>query len=642
MAVSPGSRIGCYEITAEIGAGGMGIVYRARDTKLNRDVALKVLPDLFARDPERLARFQREAQVLASLNHPNIAAIYGLEEADGVRALVLELVEGPTLAECIEVGSLSPGTRERVGVRGQGLPLEDALPIAKQVAEALEAAHEHGIIHRDLKPANIKVRPDGTVKVLDFGLAKAFTGDAAVGDASHSPTISLAATQAGVILGTAAYMSPEQAKGKPADKRADLWGFGCVLYEMLTGKRAFQGDDVSDTLARVLMKEPEWDALPPTTPPPIHKLLRRCLARDRQRRLSDAATVRLEIEDAQTTPAAEVIRAFPAPQASMGRGALVPVLTLLVGPVVAGLAVWLATRPAPARVARLTITPPVTAPLTLDGITRDVAIAPDGTRLVYLGTNRGQLFVRALDQLVPVALSGLGAPFHPICSPDGQWIAFFDGNSAIKKVAATGGPAITLSPISGARRGASWGLDDMIVFATSDTSTGLLRVAAAGGEPEALTTPDRAQGEVDHLWPEMLPGGEAVLFTITTAGGIDQAQVAVLDLRTGARTVLMRGGSHAQYVASGHLVYAVAGTLRAVPFDLGRLAVVGPPVPVVEGVVTTPQGAADFSVATDGTLVYVPGDSDGGAADVGVGGSAGPGGGPGGAGTGLSLSAALA
>jgi serine/threonine-protein kinase len=595
MPLTVGTRLGPYEIQAPLGAGGMGEVYRARDTKLNRDVALKVLPEAVALDPDRIARFKREAHVLASLNHPNIAAIYGFEESDGIQALVLELVEGPTLADLLE---------RRAGPSGPaGLPIDEALSIAKQIAEALEAAHEHGIIHRDLKPANVKVKDDGTVKVLDFGLAKALHGEAAAADVSHSPTLSVAATRAGVILGTAAYMSPEQARGRAVDKRSDIWAFGCVLYELLTGRRAFGGGDVTDILARVIEREPDWSALPGNTPQAIRRLLRRCMAKDRRQRLTDAAGLRLDVDEAQTAPA-DAIAALPSARAPTWRRAAVPLLTLLVGSVLTGIAVWLTTRPAPPRVTRLTIVPPATAPLAPDGYLRDVAIAPDGTRVAYVGAG-GTLVVRALDALAPTVLGGLGAPRHPTFSPDGQWIAFFDGNTSLKKVAVTGGPAVTLARTSAIGVGLSWGTDDTIIFATGDGSTGLLRIGAAGGEPAVLTTPDRSAGEVEHIWPEALPGGEAVLFTIAI-GGIGQSAVAVLDLTTGTHRVLVSGASHAQYVAPGYLVYVAAGTLRAVRFDRSRLEVVGTPVPVVEGVATILGAVANASVTADGTLVYVP------------------------------------
>jgi len=633
----PGRQLGLYRLVSKLGAGGMGEVYRARDTKLGRDVALKILPALFAHDADRLARFRREAQVLASLNHPNIAAIYGLEEADGVRALVLELVEGPTLAEKLaEVSSLKSQVsglpippslgeaRQAAGVGPRGIPIDEALPIARQIADALEAAHERGVIHRDLKPSNIKVRTDGIVKVLDFGLAKAFevagivcegsTSVASMG--TESPTLSVAATRDGVILGTAAYMAPEQAKGKPVDKRADIWAFGCVLYEMLTGCRAFEGEDVSDTLAFVITKDPDWRALPPTTPPAIQRLLRRSLEKDRKRRLPDIADARIEIDEALTASPSEPAPAAPLTMAqpvSRGRPVATYAAVALVASAVTATGIWLTMRPSLPQVTRLTIAPSSAAALTVGGSARDLAIAPDGRHVVYVGSNGARLFVRAMDQLEATPLTGLSAPRHPFFSPDGQWVGFFDTGSVLKKVAITGGPTVVMaSRLSEGFRGATWGPDDTIIFATADVGSGLQRVSAAGGESTVLTRPNRERGESDHLWPEFLPGGQAVLFTIAPLGSpirMDSAQVAVLDLRTGTQKILVRGGSHAQYVPSGHLVYGVAGTLRAIVFDLDRLEAVGAPIPVLPEVTMTGNGAAGFAVARDGTLVYVPGDA---------------------------------
>jgi serine/threonine-protein kinase len=600
MALAPGTRLGAYEIVGLVGAGGMGEVYRAIDTRLDRHVALKVLPDTVATDPERNARFQREAKVLASLNHPHIAALFGLEEDNHRHFLAMELVEGETLADRIARGAL---------------PVEEALPIARQIAEGLEAAHEHGIIHRDLKPANVKVRPDGTVKVLDFGLAKALATEVSRPSAllTNSPTITspLGMTGVGVLLGTAAYMSPEQAAGKGADKRSDIWAFGVVVLEMLTGRAAFEGETVSHVLAAVLRDKPDWTRLPAATPPAIRRLLRRCLEKDQTRRLASAADARLEIDDALTPRAGDVgDTSVPARRLPRWRRALLPALALVTAALLAGTLVWQADRPGPPHVTRTAITLPVAPPLTLDAITRDVAIAADGSKVVYVGANGTSLFVRPLDQLAPIALTGLGAqPRHPIFSPDGQWIAFFNGTGELRKVATSGGPPIPLNR-GGNNRGASWSADGTtILFATADVSTGLLRVSAGGGEAEVLTRPDPAAGEIDHWWPEVLPGGQATLFTITTPGRIDEALVALLDLRTGEKKVLVRGGFHAQYVAPGYLVYGVSGTLRAVAFDLARRAVMGTPVPVVESVITTPLGAADASVSADGTLVYVVGDT---------------------------------
>jgi Tol biopolymer transport system component/tRNA A-37 threonylcarbamoyl transferase component Bud32 len=619
MTVAAGARLGPYEIQSALGAGGMGVVYRARDTKLNRDVALKVLPEEFARDADRLARFKREAQVLASLNHPNIAAIYGIEEtavlADGAvarrlqpaRALVLELVEGPTLAEVIEARRAGPSGP--AGSKGPGLHVDESLAIANQIAGALETAHERGIVHRDLKPANVKVRADGTVKVLDFGLAKAFEGEAAAANASNSPTLSVAATRMGVILGTAAYMAPEQAKGKAVDKRADIWGFGCVLFEMLSGQPPFRGETVSETLAEVMKSEPRWDVLPAGLPARVATVLRRCLEKDPARRVRDIGDVRLALEGAFDAPVGtQHAGVSVAPQAPLWRRAVVPVVTLFVGAAIVGGGLLTLGRPEPSRVTRLAISTTGTAALSVDGVVRDLAITPDGTRVVYIGANGSQLFVRALDALEPTAIAKGAAPRHPFVSPDGQWVGFFDGNIALKKVSITGGPAVTVATIDGITRGATWLPDDTIVFGTSNPTTGLQRVPAAGGTPTVVTRPDRAQGELDHWWPKVLPGGRSVLFTIMArTGGPDAAQVAVLDLETTTYKVLVRGGSDAHYATTGHLVYGTSGTLRAVAFDLARLETRGMPVPVVPEVLTTSSGAVDAVVAADGILAYVSG-----------------------------------
>jgi serine/threonine-protein kinase len=584
--LNPGERVGPYTVVAELGAGGMGEVYRARDAKLGRDVAIKILPRIFTSDPERLARFEREARVLASLNHPHIGAIYGLEDVDGIPALVLELIDGVTLADRLAKGPL---------------PVRDALTIAVQIADALEAAHEKGIVHRDLKPANVKITPEGMVKVLDFGLAKAAVGSEA--GVTQSPTVTVGATREGAIFGTAAYMSPEQAAGKPADKRSDLWAFGVVLFEMLTARPVFAGETMSQVLAAVLTTEPDWTTLPAETPAPIRTLLRRCLEKDRKRRLESAADARLDIDDALAAPPAEG-RVVTRPRPLWRRLAVFSAPALVAGVVIASTTTWLATRPASPRVTRTTIANTGTAALTINGLDRDLAITPDGTHVVYVGNGGTQLFVRALDALEPVAIAS-GQLRGPFVSPDGQWVGFIDGN-ILRKVAITGGPSIALASIDAGSRGATWAPDDTIVFATARPATGLQRVSAAGGTPEVLTRPDRAQGEADHFWPEILPGGGAVLFTIASqTGGLDTAQVAVRDLRTGTHKVLLRGGSHGHYVASGHLVYVAAGTLRAIPFDPTRLETHGTAVPVLPRLATTGAGAGDFAVATDGTLVYV-------------------------------------
>ena len=604
MGLTTGSRLGPYEILSALGAGGMGEVYRARDTTLGRQVAIKVLPDAFAQDTERLARFEREAKTLASLNHPHIAQIYGLEQSSGVQALVMELVEGEDLSQRIARGPI---------------PLDEALPIARQIAEALEAAHEQGIIHRDLKPANIKVTPDGVVKVLDFGLAK-LAGPPEAGryapmvvrpasaDLTASPTITSPAmmTGVGVILGTAAYMAPEQAKGREADKRSDIWAFGCVLYEMLTGRRPFDGDDVSDTLANVLKIDPDWSVLPSEIPPAIRTLLQSCLTKDRRRRVADISTALFVLEKAASlAPPAGTVSAAPRPRRPLWRRVVTPVAAALVASAVVGAAVWFGTRPIPPRVARFPLTTASADALSINGTDRDLAITPDGSRVVYVGSGGAELLMRSLDQIEPIVVAR-GLVRGVFVSPDGQWVGFIDNQRTLKKVAITGGPALTLTALDGGSRGATWAPEDTIIFATNNPATGLQRVAAAGGEPTVVTRPNRDRGEADHLWPEILPGGRGVLFTMTAvSGGLDAAQIAVLDLDTGAQTIVLRGGSHAHYVSTGHLVYAAGGALRAVAFDLSRREIQGTPVSVLPRVVTTTFGAGDYAVAADGTLVYV-------------------------------------
>ena len=616
MGLSPGTRLGPYEVTAQIGVGGMGEVYRATDTNLKRAVAIKVLPASVAADRDRLARFQREAEVLASLNHPHIAAIYGLERAEGVTALVMELIDGPTLADRIAQGPIA---------------IDEALPIAKQIAEALEAAHEQGVIHRDLKPANIKLRPDGVVKVLDFGLAK-LTGPAEAGhdvaglDATASPTITSPAmmTGVGMLLGTAAYMSPEQARGKPVDKRADIWAFGCVLYEMLTGRRAFHGEDVTDTLAAVVRSEPSWDALPDAVSPTVRAFLRRCLHKDPKQRIGDIRDVRLALEGVFET-AATVSTSVPKIHFWHHPAAAAIVVVGLMAST--GLAVWSLTRarPTPPLPVRLTVALPAGETMRRGG-DPDIAISPNGRQIVFVANgNRPQMYARAVDQLDSRRLTGPEVPRQPFMSPDGNWIGFFDTPAVLKKVSVNGGPAVTLCTLigdpgatGGGPRGGSWTADNRIVFATNDVTTGLLRVSAGGGEPEVLTKPNREAGEADHFWPEVLPGGEAILFTIVMAGGsplntarsLDNAQIAVLDLRTGEHKVLITGGSYPRYVSTGHILYGVGSTLRAVAFDLAALQVRGDPMPVLENVDMTATGGASFAVAQNGSLVYLQGGAE--------------------------------
>ena len=599
MSLIAGDRIGPYEIVAPLGAGGMGEVYRARDTKLNRDVAIKVLLPAVANDPDRLARFSREAQVLASLNHPNIAHIYGIEDADGVKALVLELVEGEDLAQRIARGLI---------------PLDEALPIARQIADALEAAHEQGIIHRDLKPANIKIRPDGTVKVLDFGLAKALDGPGGSGRSGgleNSPTLSMHATQAGIILGTAAYMSPEQATGKAVDKRSDLWAFGVVLLEMLTGRPVFTGESVSHVLAAVLRADPDWSALPATTPAPIRRLLRRCLDKDRKRRLADAADARLEIEDALTASSAADGAASPlgaAPRAAWSR--VVPWTSAAAALVfaIAWLAVWAPWRPAPVPAPRkLLASIGAEASLPTDRGASAI-LSPDGTMLAFVAQQAGQtrLFIRKLEQLSATALAGTEDAADPFFSQDGQWIGFF-ASGKLKRASVNGGAPITLcdAPVG---RGGTWIDDDTIVFAPSGApGTKLLRIPTAGGSPAAFGT--LSAGATTQRWPHALPAGRGVLYTEHLAGaGFDGANLVVASLSGEGPKVVVHGGYYGRYVPSGHLIYMQQGALFAVRFDLDRLETVGGAASALDGLAASSDGGgAQLAFSSEGTLVYLPG-----------------------------------
>ena len=596
MTVDPGTRLRHYDIVSLIGEGAMGLVYRATDTRLNRQVALKILPDAFASDPDRLARFRREAQVLASLNHPGIAAIYGVEEddAEDIRALVLELVEGPSLADRIAQAPI---------------PLREALSIAGQIAAALAAAHQAGVIHRDLKPDNIKVRPDGTVKVLDFGLAKALD-PGQESDANESPTRAVAATEAGMVLGTAAYMAPEQARGKSVDKRADIWAFGVVVFEMLTGRRPFEGDDDAVTLANVLQTEPAWDRLPRQVPPVCARYLRGCLRKDPDQRVRDIGDVCLA--GAFEAPVTFSAAVGGAAQRHRWPRALPALVGALLVALVSGLAAWGTRRPDPPGVVRFTMAHAVTPPLHVAAVSQDVAISPDGRHVAYLtgsvGVGAERLHVHAVDQLAAETLVTEGELNSPFFSPDGATIGFYNrarNITRIQRVSVNGGPTSTISEIPGALRGASWGADDTIVFATQDSTTGLWRVPAGGGDPEPLTTPDIAHGELDHLWPQVLPGGKAVLFTIL-ADPIGESAIAALSLDTGEQTLVLRGGSYSRYSPSGHLLYGVGGNLWAVGFDHRRLETVGDPAPVLEDVLTKEAGTVDYDLSENGSLIYVP------------------------------------
>ena len=599
MALEVGSRLGVFEVTGRLGEGGMGVVYRATDTTLDRDVALKVLPDAFANDPERLARFEREAKVLASLNHPNIAQIHGLEQSGDTRALVLELVEGPTLQDRIAKGPI---------------PLDEALPIARQIAEALEAAHEQGIIHRDLKPANVKVKDDGTVKVLDFGLAKALQPDLSDLEAANSPTMTMtaAATKMGVIMGTAAYMSPEQARGKPVDRRADIWAFGAVLYEMLTGTAPFSGDDVTQTLARVVEREPDWDLLPPSVPPSLGTYLRRCLQKDPKARVRDIGDMRLALDGAFET--ATEIQSVGGPAGAGGRQplwrrALLWSSAAAVIAVAAALAGRASVPAEPRPVIRAVYRVPDGRRLAAF-VLPPITIAPGGEAFAY-GSTEGQVYLKAIEDIEDRPVTGDGSYADmPFFSPDGQSLGYHDGTSnQLKSVdLAAGGPSRVLADLGGRLPGgARWEPDGTVLYALPD---GIWRVSENGGEPERLIA--IAAGELAY-GPQRLPGGEWILFTQASSEAgqsWDEADIVVAEVATGTRRVVRSGGRDARYLPTGHLVYVRGDVLYAVPFDLNRLSASGTPVAVLDGVRSydASLGAAAFyAVSDEGTLVYQPG-----------------------------------
>jgi Tol biopolymer transport system component/predicted Ser/Thr protein kinase len=596
--LTPGARLGSYEVLSIIGVGGMGEVYKAHDTKLGRVVAIKILPDAVARDADRVARFEREARALAALNHPNIAALYGLEHADDRQFLVMELVDGETLAERVTHGPLL---------------VEDALRIALQIAEALETAHEAGIIHRDLKPANVKITRDERVKVLDFGLAKITEPDPAAADLTRSPGVNAMVSRSHVILGTAAYMSPEQAKGLGADRRSDVFSFGVVFYEMLSGRRPFEGETAPEILASVLTREPDFATLPANVDSRISELVRRCLDKTPKRRWQAIGDVRAEIELVLTSPRrAATPDAGAASTRPMWRRVMPIAATAFVASALGVITGWNARPTRALAVARSTFTLAEGQQFTTTG--RQLTdISPDGTQIVYVANQR--LYVRKMSELdarpIPGAeLRGIG---NPIFSPDGRSVAVSttnagepNANPSIRTLPVSGGAPATICPAEGVF-GMSWGADG-IVFGQG--RKGIMRVSASGGQPELLVSVK--EGELAH-GPQMLPGGQAVLFTLATATGLDRwdkAQVVVQTLESGERKTLIDGGSDGRYVPTGHLVYAREGVVFAVPFDVRRLEVTGRPIPIIEGVrrsVGDLTGTAHFSFSNTGSLVYIPG-----------------------------------
>ncbi len=595
MSLAIGTRIGPYQVIGSLGEGGMGEVYRARDARLNRDTAIKVLPAAVAQDAERVVRFRREAQVLAALNHPNIAAIHGLEETDDTVALVLEYVDGEDLAERLRRGAI---------------PLDEALAIARQIAEGLEAAHDKGIVHRDLKPANIKIGRDGTVKILDFGLAKALDTDASSSlTLANSPTIlsPVGLTVQGMILGTAAYMSPEQARGAPVDRRTDVWALGCVLYEMLTGRAAFASAGLSDTIAAVLRGEPDWHALPGDTPPRIRLLLGRCLRKDPRQRVHDAADVRIEVNDA----AADADGQTPRPRASTDRRLAPLALALLGGAAIASALWWVRVStsretPTPVHLS-LTSVSRTSSSLYLNA-NHQVSISPDGRHIVFVANPSGhrQLFLRSIGEADARPIDGTDDARTAFFSSDGEWIAFGTGR-ALQKVAVSGGSPITICKLSSTGfYGGDWSADQIIFV--PDYNGGLWSVSSNGGTPQPLLKTDPEHDRVVYADPEVLPDGRGVLFTLASGHAVtaDDQDVAVLSPGAQEPRILIRGGSNARYLPTGQLVYVRAGALLSVDFDVATLTVTGTPVSVIEGLGRTWSGDADYAISDNGTLVYQP------------------------------------
>ena len=573
-------------------------------------MAVKVLPDIFAADPERLARFEREAKLLAALSHPNIAAIHGLEEAEGKRFLILELVEGETLAQRL---------------RRSPLPIDEALDVCRQIAEGLEPAHEKNIVHRDLKPSNVKITPEGKVKILDFGLARVFLDQSPVAAMADSPTITAEMTQPGVILGTAAYMSPEQAKGKQVDKRADIWAFGCILFECLTGKAAFPGETITEVIASILKGDPDWNALPKGLPANVRGVLRRCLQKDRNFRYHDIADARIEIAEELSLPSLEEEVALQRPLRAWIMGAVIG--GLVIG-IVAAFITWPLRRVEPPPSVSRSILK-IEPGHWLDGLrsrplevpTRTgMAMASDGSFVVYsaIAENPGpqakpQIYLRRMDRMDAVPVAGTEGGISPFLSPDDRWIGFWEGGK-LKKILVGGGVPAALCDV-GRPFGVNWGPDDDIVF-SSRWDLGLSRISGQGGNVEVLTVPDKTRKEYGHRLPRWLPNGRNVLFTIVGHGHVLQPRLALLDLGTRTWRVVIEDAADGLYLRTGHLVFMREGMLMAVAFDLDRLEVRGQPVPVVANVMhvlhiatrADNTGAGQYCVSNSGSLAYVPGE----------------------------------
>jgi Tol biopolymer transport system component len=590
MSLARGTQLGGYEITEMIGSGGMGEVYRARDARLSRDVAVKTLPEGLSHDAERLARFEREAQVLAALNHPNIAVIHEFVEAGGAKHLILELVEGDTLAERIARGPL---------------PLDQAFSIAMQIAEALEAAHDKGVVHRDLKPSNVKITPEGRVKVLDFGLAKVYETHSAPQNFSHSPTLSALHTAGGVILGTAAYMSPEQARGEDVDRRTDVWAFGCLLYEMLTGRMAFpNGETVSDTIAAILAREPDWQALPAGIPSRVRALLERCLRKDQRRRWGGMGDVRTELDEARSEREASTIAAA-APVAPRRRDRVLSVLAIVGFLITGGILLWVFFRRAPEElVVRSEIVEIPTGENTLS----EAELSPDGRKLAFLAVDAGKrlIWVRPLDGMPQPLPSTEGTRQQFFWSADSQYIAF-SAEGKLKKVAATGGPSQVVAnlPPDGGLFTGTWNQDGVILIGPGVGASGpLLRVAAGGGELKPAAELDASRKETAHGYPSFLPDGRHYLFLARASDPQSPSAVYVGDLQSKERHRLTGIASKAKY-SNNHVLFIRDGALMAQPFDVKRLELAGDPFPIADPFTPTPRAVTGpFSTSTIGSLAY--------------------------------------
>ena len=588
MALGPGMRAGHYEVLDLLGEGGMGAVYRARDTRLMREVAIKVIRRDLTADRELISRFGKEARLLAALSHPNIATIHGFEEAEGERLLVMELVPGATLAERLSTGPV---------------PVDEAIAIALQIAGAIEMAHGRGIIHRDLKPANIKLTPDGIVKVLDFGLAKALVAPAAL---SLSPTVTSGGTREGMLLGTAAYMSPEQARGKDVDEQTDIWAFGCVLHEMLTGQPAFGAATLSDTIAATLTREPDFSRLPHDVPGAVLRVLRRSLVKETRHRLRDIGDARIELEEAGLGDA------VPVPSPARRQSNLRSAAVFLAGALAGAATLWLVDpRAAAPSVQTVRFALPLEATERLAGLDFPaIAISPNDSHVAYVATVGGdqQVFLRDLSQAAAVVLPGTAGAISPFFSPDGRWIAFF-AEGKLKKVPVGGGPVQDIANAA-IGFGGSWGADNTIVFAP-DNGSALWRVSADGGEARPLTTLDKARGEFSHRWPDLAPDGKSALVTVGTKGTWDDAEIVAVSIADGKRRTIVQGGSNPHYLSDGRVLFVRAGSLYAVPSG-GAQATENASL-LLEGVAESLDGAAQAALSRTGSLAFVPGSGEAGA-----------------------------